>query len=442
MSNEWLVERFISASLQGSLNERADRYCSPSLVLHDSISGQAIERERLETLVTQFRAAFSDTRLSGWRVVDDGEFVRSFWRWGGTHQGEFMGVPGTGKRVSVAGAGLWRVSGGKITEGWLMVDYSGFRKSLMELATEADRSGHPVEKQEIESDLPYEVIHVRSWGDFLKRVTGSEFRNWVFRGQEKACWPMLSSLSRYLIKHRIHRSVWSEQEERIARVFQRKAHLFLQHLPQRDDTFEWTGLMQHHGAPTRLLDVTWSPYVAAFFALEKADQTAAVWAIFAGKLIDDGWKHDLDRLPKTTVDEVSFIHPTNPREKGVFEKIFLPGTMPIVKVADPFVMNQRLTAQQGTFLVPGRLDEPVEATLASYPDSRSLLAKFVIHPEARDEAMRELLNMNITNATLFPGLDGLARSMMYELEFHYKYDPRTGEKWETPGAAPAAAGSR
>jgi hypothetical protein len=38
--------------------------------------------------------------------------------------------------------------------------------------------------------------------------------------------------------------------------------------------------------------------------------------------------------------------------------------------------------------------------------------------------MRALFMMNITNATLFPDLDGLARSLAYELEFHWAHDPR------------------
>ena len=42
-----------------------------------------------------------------------------------------------------------------------------------------------------------------------------------------------------------------------------------------------------------------------------------------------------------------------------------------------------------------------------------------------EEGMRELYRMNITQATLFPDLDGLARSLAYELEFHWAYDPRT-----------------
>jgi hypothetical protein len=42
--------------------------------------------------------------------------------------------------------------------------------------------------------------------------------------------------------------------------------------------------------------------------------------------------------------------------------------------------------------------------------------------------MSELYDMNISNATLFPGLDGLARSLAYELESHWAFDPITMKK--------------
>ena len=44
--------------------------------------------------------------------------------------------------------------------------------------------------------------------------------------------------------------------------------------------------MQHHGAPTRLLDFTWSPYVAAFFALVHTTKQAAVWAVNPKRLVN------------------------------------------------------------------------------------------------------------------------------------------------------------
>jgi hypothetical protein len=78
--------------------------------------------------------------------------------------------------------------------------------------------------------------------------------------------------------------------------------------------------------------------------------------------------------------------------------------------------------------VPGVLDVPVEDILS---DGESIMAKFVMAHAVRETAMRELYRMNITFATLFPDLDGLARSMAYELEFHWAYNPRTLERYHT-----------
>jgi hypothetical protein len=58
-------------------------------------------------------------------------------------------------------------------------------------------------------------------------------------------------------------------------------------------------------------------------------------------------------------------------------------------------------------------------------DQENILAKFVLAATVRETGMRELYRMNITYATLFPDLDGLAKSMAYELEFHWGYNPRT-----------------
>jgi hypothetical protein len=76
----------------------------------------------------------------------------------------------------------------------------------------------------------------------------------------------------------VDRRAWAEQEERILRIFKRKAVHFVEEVPDRQDDFEWLALMQDHGAPTRLLDFTWSPYVAAFFALHNTTGEGVIWA--------------------------------------------------------------------------------------------------------------------------------------------------------------------
>ncbi len=128
----------------------------------------------------------------------------------------------------------------------------------------------------------YRVFRLTSWEAFLKLIVQPPYSNWAFRGERDERWPLYSSLSRYLQNFGVDRGAWPEQEGRILRVFKRKAHQFLVQPPEPDDDFQWLALMQHHGAPTRLIDFTWSPYVAAFFALERTLTDGVVWAMNPG----------------------------------------------------------------------------------------------------------------------------------------------------------------
>jgi FRG domain len=259
----------------------------------------------------------------------------------------------------------------------------------------------------------YRVYRLTSWDAFLDLVINPPYSNWAFRGERDERWPLYSSLSRYLQNFHIHKDAWPEQEERILRIFKRKAHQFLERPPEWDDDFQWLALMQHHGAPTRLIDFTWSPYVAAFFALERTVADGVVWALNPAR-IDSSRNKRPARL--------------DPRVPGNLARYYQKGDHRLIWMGEPYTMNRRLIAQSGTFAVPGLLDVPVESILSDR-DQESILAKFVLANPVRETAMRELYRMNITFATLFPDLDGLARSMGYELEFHWGYNTRTMEKY-------------
>ena len=123
-----------------------------------------------------------------------------------------------------------------------------------------------------------------------------------------------------------------------------------------DDDFHWLALMQHHGAPTRLLDFTWSPYVAAFFALERTLGDGVVWAMNPAR-IDSG------RAPKPTR--------MDPRIQGNFQRYFLKGNRRFIWMGEPHTMNRRLIAQSGTFAVPGVLDMPIEEILSAHAIRRT-----------------------------------------------------------------------
>jgi hypothetical protein len=276
--------------------------------------------------------------------------------------------------------------------------------------------------------MAFKVVKIKSWSQYRDLVNSDSYRSWGFRGQSDGAWPLLSSLSRYLQYARVHRDAWAGQEKRILRIFRRKAHLFLQHIPPEKDSFQWLGLMQHHGAPTRMLDLTWSPYVALFFALERGSRTAAVWGFNAGT-INESSTHELKDGTRIDVSEVSTW------VEGCYEDRFLPNKEPFVIIGEPKIMNQRLIAQSGTFIIPGVIDKPIEDLIGSYKGAKGLLVKLLLDADSmRKESMYALYNMNITFATLFPGLDGLARSMAYEFEYHWAFDPMTMKPW--PGFPP------
>jgi hypothetical protein len=256
-------------------------------------------------------------------------------------------------------------------------------------------------------------VRVRSWEDFLARVADGPYASWAFRGQAEAGWPLETSLGRYLRLFGVDRSAWRAQEERSLRIFKRKAPNLLAAPPAREDHFQWLALMEHHGAPTRLLDCTWSPYVAAFFALEEALGDAAVWALDPRRINSRACA--VCGVPAARVD---------PREPANLTRRFLEGRRDFVWIGEPEQMNRRLVAQSGTFLVPSALDRSIDELLLDDRHTRAALVRIVLPRQVRDRALKQLYAMNITRATLFPDLDGLAGSLAYELEFHWGYDPR------------------
>jgi hypothetical protein len=249
-----------------------------------------------------------------------------------------------------------------------------------------------------------EIVHIDSWNEFVART--SECDGWAFRGLPDADWQLLSSLSRYLHSFVPDKATWRQREERALRIFRRKAHNYLPDAGVLADDVRCLALMQHHGAPTRMLDFTKSPFVAAFFSLNNTNRSAAVFALDTPSLWRAAPRHDATLL-RDTID---------PRVPGNFERYFLANDKDVIWVGEPESMDRRLVAQSGTFVVPGVLDKPLQDIIGQYARGAPLIRKFVLPPSVRAEAMLSLYRMNITHATLFPDLDGLARSIGYELE--------------------------
>ena len=114
------------------------------------------------------------------------------------------------------------------------------------------------------------IIEITDWHQFSKEVKDLGYKSWIFRGQRSAEWSLECTLWRESKNLSVPRPSRLTRENELLETFKAGAHLFLPRIPDQRETLEWWSLMQHHGAPTRLLDWTYSPYIAAFFGIEHA----------------------------------------------------------------------------------------------------------------------------------------------------------------------------
>lgn len=270
--------------------------------------------------------------------------------------------------------------------------------------------------------MKYTSMRMTSWEEIHEHAR-TLAPGWIFRGQRAADLNLKTSLERSCDRYGVASGHRHELEDRLFREFRRTYHHYASHVPDRSSVVEWLSLMQHHGAPTRLLDFTYSIYVAAYFATEANDRDSAIWAL------DGPWALGrsaslLGAAGKHEEDVARLFDPFTEGSEEVIGRLFF--DMPYVCAAwpiNPFRLNQRLRIQQGVFLIPGEVAEPFMANLEALlvgPDSVNKILKIVIPVEIGRVAARRLFAMGISRTSLFPGLDGYARSLQV---WHPAYDP-------------------
>lgn len=204
------------------------------------------------------------------------------------------------------------------------------------------------------------------------------------------------------------------------REFQRRLHHYMGDVPDEHELDEWMALMQHHGAPTRLLDFTYSPYVAAYFAFEAAEFNSelAIWAV------NTDWceKRLKDHHRILAAHYLSYQQQWTPQ---AFKAIFMqrPFTKLMLSVT-PRLLNERLASQRGTFSCQGDMTVGFTENLSEFTGGDCLDRKVIEYViptgdrgQTRDCALKQLDDMNINRITLFPGLDGFAESFQSRIPF-------------------------
>jgi steroid delta-isomerase-like uncharacterized protein len=127
--NRAVVRRFVDEVLSTGNLSVADELLAPDFALH-GFPGIPPTREGFDRILTAFRAAFPDWRDTVDDMVAEGDQVVIRLAGSGTHQGEFMGIPATGKRVTIGGMAIYRLRGGRIVEDRVQLDMLGMLQQL------------------------------------------------------------------------------------------------------------------------------------------------------------------------------------------------------------------------------------------------------------------------------------------------------------------------
>ncbi len=226
-----------------------------------------------------------------------------------------------------------------------------------------------------------------------------------FRGQSSSSWPLVPGLYR-------SGSV-AMYEREVLREFKLRAPMHMVREPAND--LEWLFVMQHHGAPTRLLDWSENHLAALFFAVgdSKSRVDGAVWAL-------DPWSLNEIALGQTTVPVAQdprlteWLADANP--ELVERKVS--ASLPVA--VRPPLATARITAQRGTFTLHGSSRTPLNRVEAVR------VTKITIDRHAKPQILKELWFSGVTYGSLFPDLDGLSQELAYR--FGRRYDRVKGDR--------------
>src|SRR5215217_2843676 len=207
----------------------------------------------------------------------------------------------------------------------------------------------------------YATVGLKNWQEF-KSFINDFSENWAFRGQANSTWTLNNAIERTeFIK--FHPGIEAES----VAEFQRGARNYLTKDETPGHLIEWLALMQHHGAPTRLLDLSKSPFIGAYFAFEicsvREDHNVAIWGVNTNFLK----KKALEILSLEFGEALQ--ESNNLINESLFEKIFYQNNKSLVFPVEPFRMNRRYSLQQSIFISTGISDLPLMKQLHFLGDS-------------------------------------------------------------------------
>jgi len=265
--------------------------------------------------------------------------------------------------------------------------------------------------------LPGTEIRVSSWAQLLSALHSNELVKlcpeegfhmrspYDFRGMEVSTWNLETSLQRLSKKPHTDTSLI---EKSLVRSFRKYANA-----GAFDEKSEWyvLAVAQHNGLPTRVLDWTASPLVAAHFACGddryKKDD-GVICCLHAGILRDLNEQHNQSAV---SLRGTAWVYDTRLLEKSFADLAALDSSRPrgpLMLLWEPPSLDSRIANQSGLLSLMNDPDESQNDFLSTQSTlNPKLVLKIVIEAGAKSE-IRDMLDQNgISERTIYPGLPGL-----------------------------------
>ncbi|MGL5583531.1 MAG: FRG domain-containing protein [Cetobacterium sp.] len=239
------------------------------------------------------------------------------------------------------------------------------------------------------------TIYCGSWDSFINYYTQNMFeskdKDLIWRGHKDSNWKLESTLLREYREGGITDDMLIAIIEKFKKsTLGNKERIEMEkikgNIEKDEELMFWLSLGQHHGLKTPLLDWTYSPYVASYFAYVDSGEASTYRVIYA---LDS---EILNMIIEMTGEDIKIVESENH-------------------------FNKRLINQQGLFIY-GPLDYHLEKWIEenSFINDKVILYKFMIPNSERKTILKLLNKMNINPKSLFPDLTGASNHVNLEIE--------------------------